>query len=176
VGDIGDNLGSRTSYTIYRAREPDAVAPGEHTLAADAFEFVYADGSHDSEALIVDAATAELFVITKVRGGPSGVYRLPPFGQAQPAERLGEVTPSTGIARITAASAHARGVLVRTYTNLFLYANGATIAERLSAPGCAVAVAAEAQGETVEWLPDGSGYVTVSEGVGSPIHQLVCGP
>jgi hypothetical protein len=178
VGDIGDNLGMRSSYTVYRVREPEVIEAGAHTVEADAFTFTYPDGSHNSEALVADSTTGGLYLITKVKEGPSGVYALPPLVSIGPlvAGRVGDLTVPTGIARVTAASANDHGVLVRTYTNLFLYSQGDSIGERLVGEGCPVAAAAEAQGETVAWLPDGTGYLTVSEGPGSALYQYACAP
>src|SRR4030095_5680947 len=66
IGDIGDNLASRSSITIYRTPEP---AP--NAKATDQVETMYAnypDRPRDAEALIV-LPKADMLVITKGAAG-----------------------------------------------------------------------------------------------------------
>src|SRR5688572_3102910 len=74
IGDIGDNLRSRSAIAIYRVIEP---SPTDSTTArADRFVFRYPDGPHDAEAIFV-LPNEQLFVITKGRSEPISVYRAP---------------------------------------------------------------------------------------------------
>ena len=55
---------------MYRVQEPTVpvgpVAPPPRTLTGvAALTFVYPDGPHDAEALIVDPSSGELFIVTK---------------------------------------------------------------------------------------------------------------
>lgn len=180
LGDIGDNPESRASYVVHRVVEPSALAAGEHTVSSEALPFVYPDGSHNAETLIADRASGELWVVTKVASGPSGVYRFPaPLtpGVEVTLVKEGEITPPMGVDYITAGDAHpgGLGVLLRTYTNVFFYA-GASVGAALGADPCLVPGAFEIQGETVAWTATGDGYRLVSEGSGVPINVVSCLP
>ena len=98
IGDIGDNLASRASITIYRTPEP---AP--NAKATDQVETMYAkypDRPRDAEALIV-LPKGDMFVVTKGEDGPSYVYRIPtPFrnGETVTLEWIGHVESTGGVA------------------------------------------------------------------------------
>jgi len=51
-----------------------------------------------------------------------------------------------------------------------------TVAQALAGPACEVPTADEQQGESIAWLKSGTGYMTVSEGLGSDIHVVECEP
>jgi hypothetical protein len=75
----GDNLESRTEYVVYRVEEPATLAPGAHTVGADALRFTYPDGSLNAEALFVDPTSGAIHIVTK-NANESRIYRLsPPF-------------------------------------------------------------------------------------------------
>jgi hypothetical protein len=74
VADIGDNRHNYKDYTIYRFEEPQ---PGDINITSfDRIMFEYPDGSHDSEALLVDGLTKDIYVITKTEKR-SRVYKIP---------------------------------------------------------------------------------------------------
>lgn len=180
VADIGDNDELRTSYTVYRVPEPEAL--GDQTLSPEALRFVYPDGSHNAETLLVHPFTGEIAVVTKVKEGASGIYRANAGWTADAPMTLvaeGPLAPPEGSPRFTAGSVHpaGRGVLLRTYTHLFFYAASGPqepLAETLRRAPCALPVAAEPQGEGVGWTTAGDGYVTVSEGPSPPLHLATC--
>ena len=55
LGDIGDNGLTRTEYTIYRVVEPDVLATdgSASPVIYERFPFVYPDGKHNAETLLV---------------------------------------------------------------------------------------------------------------------------
>lgn len=181
-GDIGDNLEVRTDYAVYRVVEPEALGAGKHTVAATAFPFAYPDGSHDAETLLVHPTTGEIVVVTKLKqAGKSGVYAFPtPLtpGKVATLVKVGEVAVPSGSVRITAGDVHpaAKGILLRTYTNLFFYpmTEGQTIAAALAGPPCEVPVMLELQGESVAFTAAGTGYVTASEQSAQSLHFATC--
>jgi len=84
MGDIGDNSKKRDQITVYRVAEPQVIpkdssstvkTPRE-TEAADVIRLKYPDGKYDAETLLIHPLTGDLYVITKVRGAPSRVYKL----------------------------------------------------------------------------------------------------
>ena len=177
VGDIGDNDEIRQSYAVYRFVEPESIAGGTESVPFEELPFVYPDGSHNAEALVVDESGA-VFVITKVGAGASSIYAFPaPLtpGQQVTLALVGTVTPNAGVPQITAATWGPQGLLVRTYSNLFFY-SGDDVVAALAAKPCALPVGYELQGEAVAWAGDGLGYLTVGEGQGAPIYAKSCEP
>jgi len=63
-------------------------------------------------------------------------------------------------------------ILVRNYrTGLYFRREpGETVAQALARPGCELPMFDDLQGEALGFLPDGSGYVTTSEGNGAPLQ------
>jgi len=180
-GDVGDNTARRSEYTVYRVPEPNTVAPGTYSLAAESFPFEYPDGSHNCETLLVHPTTGEMVVVTKIRDATSGIYRFPmPLspGQTATLTKVGTVRPPEGSTAYTGGDVHpsGHGVLLRTYSRLFFYAiaPGETIADALAKTPCELPVASENQGETVAWTSTGDGYVTVSEGGSSAVNLASC--
>lgn len=178
-GDIGDNLAQRGTYTVYRVPEPKSLTPASQHLPSEAFHFTYPDGNHDAETLLVHPLTGEVAIVTKVVVGASSVYRFPmPLvpGKTAVLEKIGEVDPPGGIARFTGGSIHPAGksILLRAYTALYAYPMTGGIGEALALEPCSVPVAVEKQGEAVEWLRSGDGYVTISEGSAPPVNRVGC--
>ena len=193
VGDIGDNTSTRTSVQVYRVPEPsvdpDAPASSPQTLTGVAtLTLKYPNGPHDAEALLLDHATGELFVITKdLFGGVAQVFRAPPNLAAGSTTTLTQVaTVSLGAAQgVTAADMTGAGdvIALRTYFGVFLYPRlgGETVGQALahtSCPGAAPAFgsatpASEPQGEALGFTRDGKGYVTLSEGAHVPLHRFI---
>ncbi|HEY8379815.1 MAG TPA: hypothetical protein VIK91_25165, partial [Nannocystis sp.] len=64
IGDIGDNDHDRPFYTLYRVIEPSAIVPDGQTLASERFDFVYEDGPHDAEVLLVHPVTGAVTIVT----------------------------------------------------------------------------------------------------------------
>jgi hypothetical protein len=180
--DTGDNLESRKDYAVYRVLEPAALGEGTYKVASQKFPFVYPDGSHDAETLLVHPITGEIVVVTKLKqAGKSGVYAFP--APLQPGvlvtlTKVGEVAPPTGSVRLTGGSVHpsGEGILLRTYTSLFFYpmAKEQTLAQGLAASPCDMPVMLELQGESVTWTASGRGYVTASEKTGQSLHFAAC--
>lgn len=87
IGDIGDSTGKRDDCTLYRIREPQLPegtnrstkeAPNNAEGPVVARHFVYPDGPHDTETLLVHPRTGVVYVVTKTSTGLSGVYKFPP--------------------------------------------------------------------------------------------------
>lgn len=127
VGDIGDNDARRRDAVIYRVPEPEPLAANlsatDRTVPAEAFRFVYPDGPHNAEAMLVHPVTGEILIITREERGHSAVYRLPlPLDSTRTVtlERIADFDVSTVGPRdnvVTDASVSPDGgrVTVRTY-------------------------------------------------------------
>lgn len=185
VGDIGDNDSVRTSIAVYRLVEP-TVDPGQidvkgATADWQQFNFVYPDGAHDAEALLADPPTGDLYVVSKATDGKSKVYRaaapLVPGSQPVPLTKVAKLQFGQGTlpgdAQVTAGDIRSDGQLVALRTRNAAFAWRRPVGEALplallSTP-CPLPIHAEDQGESFAWAVDGSGYYTLSEGVGAQL-------
>src|SRR5688572_5268493 len=80
IADIGDNDLNRTECNIYRVPEPQPL-PTDGSTITSAYErlpFVYPDGLHNSETLLVEPQSQRIFVVTKETTTSARVYELPP--------------------------------------------------------------------------------------------------
>ncbi len=184
-GDIGDNNEQRASVAILRVSEPD-VTPGTDAgtvvVAYDRFEYRYAPGPQNAEALLADPKTGKLYIVTKNPSGTSLVFRidLPQSpGPVQTLSTLRElVLPAPSGPLVTGGAAHPCGdrLLLRTYTALLEYVAppNQPFEAAFAATARPVPVAVEAQGEAVSYLADGAGYVTASEGTAPALNVARC--
>ena len=172
--DIGDNSAHRADVVIHRVAEPKlGSAPGQTlTATSDRMRVTYVDGAHDAETLLFDPRTKDLFIVAKLLFGNASVQRVGPFvaGGTVTTTRIGGVSVmlATG-GDITRAGDL---IAVRNYTTTAsAWFRGPTddIATAFSRPACSLPVASERQGEAFGFLPDGSGYVTTSEGTNPPL-------
>ncbi|HEY6560204.1 MAG TPA: hypothetical protein VI072_23125 [Polyangiaceae bacterium] len=186
VGDIGGNRRARLEFVVYRVREPE-VASGENpmvhgSLPASALHFTYPDGHHDAETLFFDPKSdGDLYVVTKDLHGASHVYRATgPIadGSSRPLTLVASLhfprTGERGSDQVTSGAISPSGeyVLIKTYTMLYLWVRleGASIADTLRTAACRLPLVREEQGEALTFAPDGTGYLTTSEGRSPPIY------
>ena len=182
VGDIGDNENRRDLLTIWRLREPSLEGLPDGGLlqaGAERLDFVYPDGPHDAETLLVDPISGSLYVITKELSGRSGVYRVE-WDDPQPVTaRLvrtidlgvgglatgGDITPDGGV------------IAIRTYGDVRLWTRpaGSSVEEALAGGPCRGPLAVEPQGEAIGFAPGGLGYYTISEGAEPPLYLVKSG-
>jgi hypothetical protein len=181
LGDIGDNNSERSNVTIYRAPEPavDPAAGGGAIDGVEAITATYADGARDAETLLADPLTGDLFILSKQWDNtPVGVYRIPAGtadGASVTMERESDAAvPAGELTTGGEISADGTVIAVRTYQSILLWdrAPDQTVAEALTAEPCKAAAVSEIQGESLALLPDGSGYVTVSEGEGPTVNYF----
>jgi hypothetical protein len=186
AGDIGDNPSTRPNVKIYRAVEPKVdpnAAPTTTTLAGvETFTLSYPDGAHDAETLLVDPVTSDLFIVVKANG-MSPVFRAKaPLSTGGPIvlDQVATLVFGSGAlpggTQTTAGDVSANGewIAVRTYGSAFLWRRptGSSVGEALAGPPCPIPLRFEPQGEALGFLVDGSGYVTVSEGVNQPLYRF----
>jgi hypothetical protein len=89
LGDIGDNDEVRGELRIYRIPEPTAStetasassANPLRTEPAQSTTFRYPNGNNNAETILVHPWTGDIYVVTKEKSGPAGVFRIKPaFG------------------------------------------------------------------------------------------------
>lgn len=181
IGDIGDNLRSRSAIAIYRVIEP---SPTDSTTArADRFVFRYPDGPHDAEAIFV-LPSEQLFVITKGRSEPISVYRAPGLlSDSIVALQLVQPLSASFVQlpdMVTGAGAtlDGRWVVLRTYSGVQLYrfADG-SLQPELPGRGLDLQALREFQGEGVDLRADGTIVLLSEKGLGdadAPVSRVRC--
>jgi hypothetical protein len=190
IGDIGDNNESRADVVVYRVPEPSIQAgDGQSTKrkplateTAEAIRLRYPDGKHDAEALLVHPLTGNIYIITKILVANPGIYEAaPPLktdGITQ-LVRIGDLNvPSVLGGIITGGDISPDGSRValcdyfRGYEIVLPDAGGPfnrIWKQRLRT----IALAQRKQGEAIGYRLDGRALLATSEGLRSPLTQVV---
>jgi hypothetical protein len=184
IGDIGGN-GGRGTVTVHRVAEPAAdvaQAPGTWTLqGAVSFVASYpAGGRYDAEALFVDPASADVYIVTKSSTGTSRVFRLPAAAQVPGVPttlvEVGTRQLSGGNLAVTGGDMAPDGteIVLRTYDRVYLWtrAPGRSVAEAIAGTPCVFAVSGERQGEAIGYQHDGRSLLLTSEGANQPLREV----
>ena len=169
VGEIGDNHAQYDIMSVYRVPEPDISGLDSVTYTpvedVERIDYIYPDGPRDAETLMVDPFTRDLYVITK-RDERSGVY-LASYPQS-----TGEIITlrKVGLFPFNRAlagdiSADGREILVKTDDRIYYWSRepGEAVFEAFRRQPLLLPYTIEPQGEAIGWMPDGSGYYTLSE-------------
>lgn len=175
-GDIGDNDRIRPSITIHRVMEPKLGT--ETSLAAKSTKMIvrYPNGAHNAETLLFDPITKELLIVTKDTLGSAEIHRVGKFvgGGNVTTEKVSTV--SVILATGGDISRDGKWIALRNYTTsgfLWLRDPNESLATTFGKPPCKIPIAQEKQGETLPFIPDGSGYTTVSEGKKQELHRAL---
>ena len=172
IGEIGDNLAQYDIMSIYRLPEPDISLLDSITFTmvegVERIDYVYPDGqSRDAETLMVDPWTRDIYIVSK-RDERSVVYIVP---WPQSTENINSLT-AVGILPFNRAlagdiSADGKEIVIKTDARLYYWIRnpGETIYNALARQPLLLPYIVEPQGEAFGWMPDGSGYYTVSEKV-----------
>ncbi len=169
VADIGDNNATYPNYTIIKLKEPTLVNLTSLVAAAvQTITFQYADGSRDSETLLVDPQTQDIYIVSK-RDAKSRLYvlRFPYQNPMNTAQFVAELPFSGAVGGSVSPSGNE--VLIKNYGRVYYWKKKAneTIATLLQQPPTELPYLAEPQGEAIAWKADESGYFTLSEKVGT---------
>jgi len=178
LADVGDNNRVRQDCRLYIVAEPvlaDSKMPSSVT-AEMTIAFTYDHGPLNCEAVAVDAAAAEVYLIAKTRGRAAGVYCLP-LPETQPSEPLiARRIATVPIARVTGMdfSADVTRAAVCTYVDgyEFIRPSGGTWREAFEAPPRRVSLPLRCQGEAIAYARDGKTLMVTSEGAPMPIWIL----
>lgn len=188
IADIGDNDGVRTEKVIYRLPEPAVYGMKSDTSTGNVekITFVYPDGKHNAEILLLDPLTKDLFIITK-NTSPARLYKLPypqstnelltaTFSRELPFGYDGSTVFTQPVGGCI--SHDGSEILVKNYYQVFYYQRkpGESIEAVLSGKADTLGVYnwdlfLDPQCEAICWDTDGTGFFTISESVnGSPVH------
>jgi len=166
VADIGDNDGQRSSVAVYRVEQPGR---GGREVASDAVELTYVDGPRDAEAVLYDAESGRVFVVSK-QAFDASIYATPRdvFGRNRAVLRPVAAAPSV----VTDATFLPGGELavVRTYVGAAVYRY----------PGwkalTSVGLPPQQQGESIAAPPGGRVVWVGSEGLHSDVLAVQLPP
>jgi len=169
VADIGDNKSRYSIKYIYRFPEPKF--PAENTphdtiitnYARIAFQLQ--DGKRDTETLLSDPLSGDLYVISK-RESSVRIYRLP-FPQDTMNLIIAHYVTSLPITYIVGGDISQNGneILLKTYTNVFYWQRqeDKPLWESFASVPDTLPYTPEPQGEAICWAKNDSGYFTLSE-------------
>ncbi|QJD81158.1 PE-PGRS family protein [Spirosoma rhododendri] len=164
MGDIGDNNGNTPILQIYRFPEPTAL--NTTVTQVERINFRYPDGPRDAEAMFVDPATRDIYIISK-REPNVHLYRIA-YPQNINEVAVAELLGTMNMTFVTGAAISPDGseIMVRTYTEIRYWKrdSGQSIADALQRGSSrSLPYRVEPQGEAVCFNRDASGYFTLSE-------------
>ncbi len=169
VGEIGDNHAQYDIMSIYRVPEPDISALDSVTYMpvdnVERIDYVYPDGPRDAETLMIDPLTKDLYIVSK-REERSGVYLAEypqPVGEVITLKKVGLFPFNRALAGDI--SADGREIIIKTDYRVYYWTRepGESVFKALERQPVLLPYTIEPQGEAIGWMPDGSGYYTVSE-------------
>lgn len=170
VADIGDNNARYLHKMMYRFEEPMKGDSSVLTIHPDHIQqivFRLPDGAKDTEALLIDPLTHDIYIISK-REMPVHVYRLA-YPQSTQDTVVAEPVITLPFTQVTAANFSLNGteVLIKNYDSIYYFSRDTTrtVAQMLADRPKVLNYIPEPQGESIAWALDGSGYYTVSEKV-----------
>lgn len=181
IADIGDNQARRSFVRLIVVPEPTegttSVAP------IRALTITYPDGARDAEALFVDPATGDVYVIDKQIGPRASLYRLDAAavvaGGTHEFEPAGEVSVGALTGLVTSADIAPSGstIAVRTYTGVWIHARAGqtSIADALATQPCRAPSPNERQGEAITFSADGGTLYSAPEGSGPQLSRITPG-
>jgi hypothetical protein len=177
VGDIGDNDAQYPFKFIYRFEEPVWKEGGEQALTISSFDtitFELPDKRKDTEALLIDPVTKNLYVISK-REKPVYLYELE-FPYSTKETLTATKLDALPFSQIVAGDISADGneILIKDYKSVYYWKNTGrkSVATVLRAPAIQLPYEREPQGEAITWAHDGKGFYTLSEKVSGSASYL----
>lgn len=188
IGDIGDNFLMKNKKKILRFKEPnlnlDSLSiPFDIKIKnIDKITFTYPNYKSDSEAMMIDPLTKDIYIITKRESSPY-IYSLPypqSVSSTINANYIGNITlspekPYTMSDMIVSSdiSRDGRMILIKTYYQIFLINRDLKLdfSSILEEKQIRLEYIVEPQGEAICWDWAQSGYFTISEQHGkTPVH------
>jgi hypothetical protein len=169
IGDIGDNLGLYDHKIIYRFEEP-VIQDGINESVIRDFDtivFKLPYERQDSETLMVDPATRDVYVVTK-RQDPVVVYRVP-YSISENDTITAEKVATLPMTDIVSGNFSLDGseILLKNIRNVYYWEKkrGMSIDSVFRMKPKILPYEKEPQGEAIAFAHDGSGYFTLSEKV-----------
>ena len=189
IGETGNtDKNERAEHKIYRFEEPAVVASDSsstgknalQTAAAEILVFTYPDSRHDAETLLVHPQTGNIYLLTKQRNKPSGVYKLKPVFDdpaTAEAEKISDITvPAVPNGLLTGGeiSPDGKRVILCDYFSgyeLLLPEGNANFDDIWKQKPIAIELGDRKQGEAIGYSADGLSIFATSEGKNQPIIE-----
>lgn len=173
IGDIGDNRQQRRVKRIYKLLEPD-LDESKEIPVTDTLLVRLSDEPRDTEALLADPITQNLYLVTK-REGEVLLYELK---QPFTADTLvAQQILALPYRQVTAGDISLDGmeILIKTYDGIYYWKRrpGQSVPDALREPGIELPYEPEPQGEAIAWATDGSGFYTLSENAKGERGRLI---
>ncbi|MDX6294387.1 MAG: hypothetical protein QOH50_3462 [Kribbellaceae bacterium] len=164
IADIGDNKSSRQMISVYTIPEPAKLE--NQRMKFHRYDFVYPDGAHDAETLLIQPDTHRLYLVTKVANGKGAFYAAPAQASVKGTNdltRLADAPP--GITDGTFLP-DGKSLVLRSYVDIALLSWGPkpNVQARSAVP--------LSQGESVAIGPSTTSLVVGSEGANSIVYQV----
>ena len=178
LADIGSNSATRDTVAVYRVSEPAvdqawANDPFVDGLLSETFYLKYPDGTYDAEALFIDPLDNTLYIATK-QTGTSRIYSFPVSELVSNETHDLKFELAITFDRINAGDISRDGKTIALRrggrANAWIRNPGETIAQTLARDVTRIPLASEPNGEALSFLPDNTGYITLSEGTFQPIY------
>jgi hypothetical protein len=169
ISETGDNRATYKTKYIYRFLEPKPhTFPFDIDIQAkdiDKIAFEYPDGKRDSETLLIDPLSKDIFVISK-REDSVRVY-IATYPQKTKKTFELKLVSKLHFSKAVAGDISKDGseILIKNYANVYYWKRkeGESIAQTLQRLPQRLPYVREPQGEAICWKPDGSGFFTLSE-------------
>lgn len=190
IGDIGNNESIKNEVTIYRIAEPKVTGDDEKsseknplpTENAEAVKASYPDSRHNAETLMVHPQTGDIYILTKVLTGASGIYKLSAANfNSEKSNRLEKVgdfrVPAIPDGLLTGGeiSSDGKRVVLCDYFAAYeiaLPANAKNFDEIWKIKPLKIELGDRKQGEAVCYSVDGKSIFATSEGKNSPLIEV----
>lgn len=167
IGDIGDNNAAYPYKYIYRLPEPniDTAQYGQKLyVSADRITFQCDNGRRDTETLMIDPLTKDLYIVSK-REDWVNVYELP-YPQSTTDTLSAELETAILYSHIVGGDISNDGseIILKSYNKIFYWKRhkGESIAETMQQSPTEIPYIPEPQGEGICWTHNGD-ILTVSE-------------
>ena len=165
VGEIGDNKAIRDYKMVYRFAEPISTGKDkESILNFDTLVFKLPDHRRDTETMMVDPLSNDLFIISKREDSVSVYQAHYPFSKDTIVmENQGKIPYKLIVAG--SISADGSEVLLKNYGKIYYWKRnaGEAIPDLLKREAKKLRYEPEHQGEAIAWSRDGSAFYTLSE-------------
>jgi hypothetical protein len=167
LGEIGDNLAQYRYKIIYRFEEPALSDSTDQITINNPNKIIFRlpDGKKDTETLLVNPKTKDIYIISK-REEPVHVYELK-YPQSTSDTIIAKDVATLPLTQIVSGdfSADGKEVLLKNYKNVYYWTvdTSKPISESLQQPAKVLPYEEEPQGESITFARDGSGYYTISE-------------
>ncbi|CAH0995966.1 hypothetical protein EMA8858_02094 [Emticicia aquatica] len=164
LADIGDNGTFHSEYYIYRFLEPESLVNKE--VKFDQITFKYADGSKNAECILLDPATKDIYIVTKVEG-KAEIFRLL-YPQSLTDVQTAQYIQTVPVSAVTSGgiSNDGKTIALRTYNAIyywFLKNNENIITALARKEDQIMTYSKEPQGEGFCFEKSNEGFFTISE-------------